>query len=88
MAGQLVPAKPINLVAAQSEFAVGRHHLRVQPRAGQIAFRIVLFAVDLEDDPLVPWQQQKEIHPLPQQRLAIDNAARNLRDRSANRPAE
>ena len=44
-----------------------------------IAVRVMMLAVNLEDDPLAPRQQHQEVHPLPEQNTSVREAARDLR---------
>ncbi|MEV7536872.1 hypothetical protein, partial [Streptomyces hydrogenans] len=68
---QLVVAEAVDLMAAESEVAVGFDHGRVLDGVGcpAVVARVVLGAVDFQDDALAVGQQREEAHPEPRQGL-------------------
>ncbi|MEW5629653.1 hypothetical protein AB1388_24280, partial [Streptomyces hydrogenans] len=68
---QLVVAEAVDLMAAESEVAVGFDHGRVLDGVGcpAVVARVVLGAVDFQDDALAVGQQREEVHPEPRQGL-------------------
>ena len=47
---EFVPTKAVQLVTSQFQFSIYGNHLPVQLRAGFVAFRVMLLAIDLDHD--------------------------------------
>jgi hypothetical protein len=65
------PAEAKNRVSGQLKLAISRNHLRVLGWARAFPIGVVLFAVDLNDDPVSRGQEEKKVHSLPSQELRI-----------------
>ncbi|MFB2596103.1 hypothetical protein ACEYYB_14805 [Paracoccus sp. p4-l81] len=71
--------EPKHLVAAEAKVSISGNHFGVQTGIGTLTFRIVVLAVNLEDDPLSARQEHQKVHALPEQNAFVRETPGDLR---------